>query len=161
MNREPTRTPVAPWEWYSGAIYHLGKSLILKIWNCSGRTLERWSADPATTESITKNPLGMLGITLEKLMERGRTDFARAAVDYLAGIVGCTLVCDGEIHPDKETLADECLDDLPALAEFHTALREGQPLPVVRELCRKAKHDIDESLAIYEAQANSIENKRY
>lgn len=94
-------------------------------------------------------------------MERGRTDFARAAVDYLAGIVGCTLVCDGEIHPDKETLADECLDDLPALAEFHTALREGQPLPVVRELCRKAKHDIDESLAIYEAQANSIENKRY
>ena len=152
MNRKPTRTPVAPWEWYSGAIYHLGKSTVLKIWNCAGRTLERWSADPAYAESTTKNPLGMLGITLEKLMERGRADFARSAVDYLSAIVGCTLVCDGEIRPDKDTLADECLDDLPALADFHTALREKQPRAVVRELCRKAKQDIDESLALYEGR---------
>ncbi|WP_152427656.1 hypothetical protein [Desulfotignum phosphitoxidans] len=94
----------------------------------------------------------MLGITLEKLMEKGKDDFARSAVDYLAAIVGCTLVCDGEIRPDKDTLADECLDDLPALADFHTALREKQPLPVVRELCRKAKQDIDESLALFEGQ---------
>jgi hypothetical protein len=92
----------------------------------------------------------MLGITLEKLMERGRADFARAAVDYLAAIVGCALVCD---HPDKDNLAEECLDDLPALAAFHTSLRENQPRAVVRELCRKAKQDIDESLALYEDQA--------
>jgi len=154
MNRKPTRTPVVPWEWFSGAVYHLkNKSLVLKIWNCSERTLLRWSANPATTQSITKNPLEMLGITLEKLMERGRADFARAAVDYLAAIVGCALVCDGEIHPDKDNLAEECLDDLPALAAFHTSLRENQPRAVVRELCRKAKQDIDESLALYEDQA--------
>ena len=149
MNRKPARTPVAPWEWYSGAIYHLGKSVVLKIWNCSGRTLERWSADPAYAESTTKNPLGMLGITLEKLMEKGRADFARSAVDYLAAIVGCSLVCDGEIKPDKDTLADECLDDLPVLAELHTAMRDNKPLPVVRELAGKAKQEIDESLAFY------------
>jgi len=155
MNRKPTRTPVEPWDWYSGAIHELGKSMLVKIWNCSDRTMERWSADPATTESITKNPLDRLGITLKKLMEleQEQADFARAAVDYLAAIVGCTLVCDGEIHPDKDNLAEECLDDLPALAAFHTALRENQPRAVVRELCRKAKQDIDESLALYEDQA--------
>jgi len=152
MNRQPTHTPVAPWEWYSGAIYHLSKTAVLKIWNCSERTLERWSADPATTESITKNPLGMLGITLEKLMERGRVDFARAAVDHLAAIVGCSLVVDGDVVPDKDNLAEECLDDLPALAKLHTAMHENQPMPIVRELAAKAKHDIDEDLALYESQ---------
>lgn len=152
MNRKPSHTPVAPWEWYSGAIYHLSKTAVLKIWNCSERTLERWSADPATTESITKNPLGMLGITLEKLMERGRADFARSAVDYLAGIVGCTLVCDGDIKPDKDTLADECLDDLPALAELHQALLKDSPRSEVRELARKLINEIDEDLALYEGR---------
>jgi len=155
MNRKPTRTPVVPWEWFSGAIYHLGKTVVLKIWNCSGRTLERWSTDPAYAESTTKNPLGMLGITLEKLMERGRADFARAAVDYLAAIVGCTLVCDGEIHPDKDTLADECLDDLPALAELHKALLNDSPRAEVRELARKLINEIDEDLALYEGRQNN------
>jgi hypothetical protein len=126
--------------------------MVLKIWNCSERTLERWSADPATTESISKNPLGMIGITLEKLMERGRVDFARAAVDYLAAIVGCTLVVDQEVIPDKAALADECLDDLPALAEYHAAMLDKKPISEIRDLCRKAKHEIDEDLALYESQ---------
>lgn len=148
MNRKPTRTPADPWEWFSGAIYHLTKSVLIKIWNVSEKTAERWSADKTTTESISKNPLVMLGITLEKLMEKGKFDFAMAAVDYLAQIVGCYLVCN-DASPDKETLSEECLDDLPVIAAFHTAMTEKEFLPIVREKYRKAKQELDEDFQLY------------
>ena len=55
-----------------------------------------------------------------------------------------------DIHSDKETLAEECLDDLPALADFHTAMNNKAPMAVVRDLARRCKRDIDEDLAMYE-----------
>ena len=155
MDRRPTRTPVDPHEWFSGAIYHLGKSILLKIWNVSERTLERWSADKAMTASVTKNPIIMLGITLEKLMERGKIDFAQAAVDFLARIVGCHLVTIEDASPDKKTLAEECLDDLPPLAAFHSAMNNREPVSVVRPLHRKAKGELDQDMALYEKQMGS------
>ena len=46
--------------------------------------------------------------------------------------------------------AEECLDDLPALADFHTAMNNKAPMAVVRDLARRCKRDIDEDLAMYE-----------
>jgi len=149
MNRKPTRIPVDPHEWFSGAIYHLTKTVLSKIWNVSNRTMERWSADSTYTESVTKNPLVMLGITLEKLMEKGKADFARACVDLLAQIVGCQLACDGETTPDKENLSDELLDDLPAVTELHTAIINREPETIVRNLLSKAKRELDEDYQAY------------
>lgn len=152
MNRKPTRTPADPWEWFSGAIYHLGKSVVLKIWgNISERTLERWSASRSDvgTQSITKNPVVMLGIMLEKLMEKGRSEFARSIVDYLASIVNCTLSCSGDIIPDKDNLSDELLDDLPVIADFHQAILRREPETTVREKYRLAVTDLEEDFAAY------------
>jgi hypothetical protein len=148
MNRKPTHTPADPWEWFSGTIYHLTKSAVIKIWNISERTVERWSADRTTTESVTRNPLVMLGDTLEKLMEKGKAEFARSAVDFLAKIVGCHLVF-VEAIPDKENLSDELLDDLPAISAFHTSMINKEPLAIVRENYRKAKQELDEDYQLY------------
>tara|TARA_B100000614_G_C14536177_1_gene488489 strand:- start:355 stop:822 length:468 start_codon:yes stop_codon:yes gene_type:complete len=154
MNRKPTGTPVNPHQWFSGAIYHLGKSTLIKIWNVSERTIERWSADSAFTESVTKNALDMLAITLEKLMEKGRIDFARSAVDFLARIVGCQLVCSDGVEPDKATLEDELLDTWPAISGFQTTMRDQEPVPVVRDLYRHARRELDEDMKIYEEKYN-------
>jgi transcriptional regulator with XRE-family HTH domain len=60
-------------------------------------------------------------------------------------------------HPDDirrafATQADECLDDLPALAELHKALMNESPRSEVRELARKLITEIDEDLALYEGR---------
>ena len=39
---------------------------------------------------------------------------------------GWELVPAGQFIPDKKTLAEECLDDIPALAEYHRALCDPQ-----------------------------------
>jgi hypothetical protein len=145
MNREPTHTPADPWQWFSGAIYHLGKSKVVKIWNTTNRTVERWSADKNYTASVTKNPLVMFGIVLEKLMEIGKIDFARSAVEYLSGIVGCRLYCP-QAEPDKPTLADELLDDVPAVCGFHASMRADNPnIAEVKENLRKAHDELNQS----------------
>jgi hypothetical protein len=149
MNRKPTRPPIDPHEWFSGSIYHLGKSSMLKIWNVSERTLERWSADKAMTASVTKNAVDMLGVTLEKLMEKGKADFARSAVDFLAKIVGCQLVCTTDAAPDKDSIAEECLDDLPIVAALHRAIIANKPEAIVRGLLSKAKQELDEDYQAY------------
>jgi len=154
MNRKPTGPPVNPHQWFSGAIYHLGKSTLIKIWNISERSIERWSADSAFTESVTKNALDMLAITLEKLMEKGKADFARSAVDFLARIVGCHLACIDGAVPDKGTIPEECCDDLPVIAAFHQSMINHEPIPVVRDHHRQAKKELDENMALYEEQCS-------
>lgn len=153
MNRKPTGTPIDPWQWFSGVIYHLGKSSVLKIWNVAERTLERWSADKDFTESVTKNPLVKLEITLEKLMERGKVEFARSAVDSLARIVGCTL---REINlvSDKKTIEEELLDNIPALARYQEIARPSAKRPVaeIRAAAQALVREIEEDVALIEQQ---------
>jgi hypothetical protein len=157
MNRKPTHPPIDPHEWFSGSIYHLGKSTMLKIWNVSERTMERWSADKAMTASVTKNAVDMLGITLEKLMEKGKAEFARSAVDFLAKIVGCQLESQASSGPDKHSIAEECLDDLPIVAALHRAIMENQPEPIVRGLLSKAKQELDEDYQAYVLEQRDTE----
>ncbi len=149
MNRKPTRTPIDTSEWFSGAIYHLTKSVMVKIWNVSDRTMERWSADAAMTEYTAKNPIMRLGITLEKLMEKGKVEFARSCVDSLARTVRCYLVAEEVATPDKPTIAEEMLDDIQAIAAFHKSIDEKQPEAIVRGLLREAHQELDEDYHMY------------
>lgn len=149
MNRRPTRTPADPHEWFSGAIHHLGKSTLLKVWNVSARTIERWSTDQRFTESVSRTPVHMILTMLDLLMEKGKSDFARSLVDKLAHAVGCHLVC-SDSEPDKSDFRDELLDDIPAIAKFHISMKDWEkPNPAeVRECFR---HSVDELKQSYEA----------
>lgn len=151
MAQKTPSIPVKTWQFYHACMHHLGIAVIQKLFKVSPRQIYRWACDPDFAESSQRNPMDRYETLLKKLMALGAVDVARAVVDRQARIVGCGLIDDGEIHPDKQTLGDELLDDLPALADFHTAIRHHADIAIVRDLCRKAKHDLDESLAMYEA----------
>jgi hypothetical protein len=151
MKQTPS-IPVKTWQFYHACKHHIGMATVQKLFKVSPRQIDRWACDPDFAESSQRNPMDRYETLLKKLMELGAVDVARSVVDRQASIVGCGLVENTEICPDKATLADELLDDLPALADFHSAIRHNADIAIVRDLHRKAKHDLDESLAAYEAQ---------
>jgi hypothetical protein len=64
---------------------------------------------------------------LGRLMAMGQADIAMAAVRRQAHVVGCELSRINYVPPsDKASLAEECLDDVPALADFHSCLMDRQ-----------------------------------
>lgn len=76
-------------------------------------------------------------------------------LDLLAARLGFTLRHMTEACPDKRTLPEELLDDLPALAHYHEAMRAGLPVPLVAELLRQAIQELEEDFAKYCAQQES------
>jgi len=84
-------------------------------------------------------------------MDLGVDDIAMAAVDRQARIVGCTLRVNRPVA-DKATIAEELLDNLPALAAYQEAARSGQPIEVIRQKARALIKEIEEDLSLMEKQ---------
>jgi hypothetical protein len=149
-----TTLPIKTWQFYHACKHHLGVATIQKLFKVSPRQIDRWACDPDFAESSQRNPMDRYETLLKKLMELGAVDVARATVDRQAAIVGCSLQCEGDVVPDKETLEAECLDDLPALAVLHRAMLNKEPIQVVNDLARKAIKDIKEDLVLYQENNN-------
>ena len=129
MKRAPTKLPTTTWEYYSTCIHFLGASQLVKMYSKSHRQIERWAADPATTDSHQRNPVDRLELTLEKLIKtknRKAAHIARELVRRLAAVVGMNVSMNTLPTPDKNTLFEECLDDLPVLAKYHETLRDKE-----------------------------------
>jgi hypothetical protein len=88
---------------------------------------------------------------LKKLMEIGAFDMARAAVDRQARIVGCELKS-SDVVPDKKTISEELLDNLPVLAEYQEAVRSGEPIETIRRLFRKVITELEQDMALLESE---------
>ena len=96
MNRKSTTPPFKTWQFYSACLYHLNMATLnksycgLKSKKCPKcghvlaagreRQIHRWASNPETTDSHQRNPIDRYERLLEKLMERGCEDVARAAV---------------------------------------------------------------------------------
>ena len=117
-----------------------------KLFGVTTRQIERWSCDPDFSESSQRNPIDKIEIMLSRLCELGRKDVAKGIVDRQAKIVGCILSCSDAV-PDKPNVIDELLDDLPAIVEFHNAVRDKKDIQEVREKLTAA---IDELKQDYE-----------
>ncbi|MFH1984803.1 MAG: hypothetical protein ABIL58_23425 [Pseudomonadota bacterium] len=136
MNRKPTGPPLETWQFYSAALYHLGMSTLNKLYtglrskgcpSCGAqleesreRQIHRWASDPATTASHQHNPVDRYESLLKKLMERGAVDVARSVVARQIRIVRPHDMPE----PGCDTIAEECLDDYPAVLAYHDALRD-------------------------------------
>lgn len=112
----------------------------------SNQTVYKWCADPDFNGETRPNPLDRLESMIWNLLKADEHETAQRLVDRLANIVGCQLVCE-DSEPDKPTLNAELLDDLPAIANYHTAIREKRNPVEVRELLRKAKDELSQSYA--------------
>ncbi len=162
-------TPITSWQFFLACKRALGMGVMNKIYagvkarkcpHCKEpitedrtRQLNRWSADPRYTASSQPNPLDRLLDLEDRLMDLGKEEIARGAVDLQARVVGCVL---RELSPtsDKKTIAEELLDNIPALAAYTEAAREdsGQPLAVIREKAQVLIREIEEDLAMIEQQ---------
>lgn len=143
--------PLTPREFIAFVRAKLGEGYLLTKFHVDRRTLQRWIADERYVgeEAIRKNPLEKFEETLRDLMDRGHEADARAIVGRLAAIVGCDLELPWSKEPDKQTVADECLDDYPALTRFHQAVRGTEGTDAVRHLRDMAVQEIRETFERY------------
>jgi hypothetical protein len=143
-------TPRETWQFWSAARHILGDAQIQKIFKVELRQLQRYSADPRYAESSQANPDDRYEVVLHRLIEAGRLDVARDRVARAAHIVGCDLRCLDPASPDKGSMAEECLDDLPALSEYHRLLNDAGSTEVdVRAAWQRAKQELDENYELF------------
>lgn len=148
----PQLPPLQSYQFFSSCRRLLGDSFLQKRFKRSLREIQRWSADPRYAEDTDRNPMDRYEVLLERLMELGRDDVARAAVARQAHLVGCELRCLDPVMPDAVSMEAECLDDYPAITRFHEALRSGEQLEVVRHLWQRAKKELDETFEMFVSQ---------
>ncbi len=147
---ETTAQPLETWQVWKSLRRILGDSELIKIHKVELRQLQRWSADPRTTESSAPNPDDRYEVSLNMLMERGREDLARTRVSRAAHIVGCELRCLDAVDPDGKSLHEECLDDLPKLAAYHQVLTGAKSqVEEVRAAWQAAKRELDENYELW------------
>jgi hypothetical protein len=91
--------------------------------NRSSRMIDYWAQDPDCTAESKRNPIDRLEELLVRLCEAGERDTAKAVLRILASATNCYVRDRSDVTPDKETLAEEIIDDLPRLVEYHQALQ--------------------------------------
>jgi hypothetical protein len=143
-------TPVKTWQFFTACKHYLGIAALTSLFKVGHRQIDRWASD---TDSSQRNPLDKIESLLKKLMALGADDIAWATVDRMAKIVGCTMRVKVNVRPDKRSLAEELLDNLPALAEYQEVARPGSraPVQVVRAKAMSLIREIEEDLALIES----------
>lgn len=149
MSRETT-SPLKTYQLINSIRRILTDSFLQKTYKVEMRQIHRWSCDPNTSASHQANPLDRIELILDRLMEVGREDIARAIVARMAHIVGCELRILERSEPNKDTIAEECCDDIPPLGRFHQVLLDpSSPPEKVRAAWQEAKQELDQDYELY------------
>lgn len=86
---------------------------------------------------------------VELLLPLMRACGSVAPLRYLAAHLGCRVVSLSEVSPDKPTLHEELLDSHDALAAYHRAIRDDEPLETVAELREQVIRQVQEDFVAY------------
>jgi hypothetical protein len=111
------------WQVYECARKVLKTEMYEIYGNRSSRMIDYWAQDPDFSAETKRNPIDRLEELLRRLCEAGERDAAKAALRILAHATNCYIRDRSDIRPDKETLAEEIIDDLPRLVDYHRALQ--------------------------------------
>jgi hypothetical protein len=111
------------WEIYNVARKALGTGICKIYGNRNARTIDYWAQDPAFSADRKRNPIDRLGALLAKLDAIGERDTAKSALRLLAEAINCRVVDRVAAVPDKETLLEEILDDMPHIVAYQSALQ--------------------------------------
>jgi len=139
--------PLTSWEVFLFARKTLGITFLQKIFSIGHTEIYRWSRDSEFTADSARNPLDRLRLLFREMKNQGYEDEAKAGVNFLAESVGCRIKETDRPMPDKPNKHDECLDDYPALTNFHQAVREGKGWNEICHLAEEAKKEIDETVS--------------
>lgn len=101
-----------------------------------------------------KNKLGIEDAhTVLKLINDARV------VQRMAHDMGYRLVSMAAVCPDQPTLPEELLDDIPALAAYHDAIRQGLPVEAVNAVLQLAIKDLEQDFVAYRAKCEAVGQK--
>jgi hypothetical protein len=130
------------WQVYCEARSALKNGMYEVYGNRSSRMIDYWAQDPALSADPKRNPIDRLEALFKRLCEDGHRDVALSAVRILAEVIGAQVADREEVVPDKETLHEEILDDLPHLLAYQEALQRNDLEDVDR-----AKAGLDREMA--------------
>jgi len=132
------------WQIYERARRVLKHEMYEIYGNRSSRMIDYWAQDPDFSAETKRNPLDRLEELLRRLCESGEREAAMAALRILAHATNCYIRERSEVTPDKETLAEEIVDDLPCLVDFHRAL-QGTDLEEVDRTRAELERELNEN----------------
>ena len=138
------------WQVFNVARRTLGPGTVANIFGRrNARSAYDWAQDPAyTVQRVKRDPLEALHLMLSMLVERGREDVARCAIEYLGTALEGQL-CPPTIKELKATLDAEILADFRAVSDLQEAIEKGLEASQVKTLAIEAKAEIDRTLAKY------------
>jgi hypothetical protein len=99
----------------------------------------------------------LAAIDLFKLM---RATGRHAPLEVMALHLGYQLTPIGDSVPDKPTLPEELLDDIPSLAAYHDAIRQGLPLEAVHAVLLLAIKDLNQDFVAYRTEREAKAGKQ-
>lgn len=109
---------------FAAAQHLLGEDFLASLTKKSVTQIYRWSADPDRCDQVSRNPMDILAIILDRIQELGREDVVEASLRVLAAPLGYHVQA-REIRSDKNSAQREGNDCMVALGRAVQLLDES------------------------------------
>lgn len=150
MNFE--KPPVEPWEMMAEAKRALGITTFQKLLGVGTTQANRYCRNPKFTADAENSQLVRLRDLFDELRNAGAEDQVRQMLNFLAESIDERCGGRATTTPDKDSVAEECLDDLPSLALVHELMQSGEHPRVIRDAFDKHVDEVGQDLDLYENQ---------
>ena len=146
------KPPVEPWEMMANARRALGPTTFQKLLGVGTTQANRYCRNPKFTSDAENSQLVRMRELFDELRDVGEPDQVRQMLNFLGESIGERVGGRATTAPNKVSVAEECLDDLPSLALVHELLRGGEHPRVIRDAFDKLVDEVGQDLDLYEAQ---------
>lgn len=146
-----SKREMTPRQFFMVAIKGLGADVVGDIIGVRGRTINRYAADPLTTDSGSQTPhqLEEFPKLFMRLEEVGRGYAARGLIRFLQAAIDDDVQPPTEISNPLPTIEEEILADYRAVAALQNAIDERQDVDLIGVLKQAAIDEIERTYAKY------------
>lgn len=150
MNFE--KPPVEPWEMMADAKRALGPTTFQKLLGVGTTQANRYCRNPKFTADAENSQLVRLRDLFDELRIAGAEDQVRQMLNFLGESIEERVGGRAHTTPNKKTVPEECMDDLPSLALVHELMQSGEHPRVIRDAFDKHVDEVGQDLDLYERQ---------
>lgn len=144
----PELTSWESWEIMQKIREVLGKNGLRAVFQKSGTQIGRYCQGPACQDR-QRNPVDRMRMLAERIHNSGQTELAIITINYIAEPLACRLQPISCPNPDKQNIAEECLDDYPEKTKLdELILKNANPNAVMLQ-AEKCKREIDETVELF------------
>jgi hypothetical protein len=137
------------WEMMLEAKDALGMPALERIFKVGHKQIYKQMRNPDYSGDSARPVIQRVRMLLHDLDKAGADTLSLAMLNYMAEPLGMHCIPNAVAEPDKPTLAEECLDDLPALVALHKAMMHGEDPRTVEALHAEAVQELDQTITKY------------